>query len=76
MHPHQEIEHQCKFNLTLTGFTDTNNQSDNPQMIVEDMVMAFLLHRRKMHQHTRKPTEEELSNLPEVQITEPSPCNQ
>ena len=69
LHPYQAIENQYKFNLTPTSFTDENNQSGNPKMIVEDMDMPFLFYVQKMHQHTMKLTEEELLNLPEVKIT-------
>ena len=67
LHPHHAIEHQLKFNSTPMGFTDANNQSGNPQMIVKCMAMPFLFYGRKMCQH--------MLNLSKVEITVTLPCN-
>ena len=50
------------------GFTDENIQRGNPQMIVEGMAMPILFDGRKMFQHIRKTTEEDLLNLTKVKI--------
>ena len=73
LHPYQAIAHQCKFNSIPMGYLDTNDQQGKLQMTVEEMVMTFLFDDRKVHQHIRKLTAEELLTLPEVEITSPTP---
>ena len=69
------MAHQRRFNLTPMGHLDANNVPGEPKMIVEDVETPFLFDGRKVFQHIRKPTAEELENMPEVEITAPAQCN-
>ena len=56
-------------------YLDTNIKTGEPKMIVEDMGMSFLFGDRKVFQCIRKPTTEELENLPEVEMAAPASYN-
>ena len=69
------MAHGCTFNMTPSGYCDSNGAPGEPKMTVGETTIPFIFDGRKIMQYIRKPTEEEIKSMVPLEITAPIPYN-
>ena len=74
IHPYQDIEYRCRFNLNPIGYRDSNNYLGDPNVIISNAKLPLMFNSCKIYVHCRKLKENELKSMLVYEITLSMPC--